>query len=123
MFRIAKRFTFEASHVLTAVPEGHKCRRLHGHNYEVEVVCEAAELDRRGMVVDYHDLDPVGRLIDATLDHRHLNDVIEGEPTAERLAWWLYEALKAELPSEVAHRLRAVRVSETPRTWAEYSPD
>jgi 6-pyruvoyltetrahydropterin/6-carboxytetrahydropterin synthase len=122
MFTIAKRFSFSASHVLTAVPDDHKCRRLHGHNYEVEVVCGAEDLDRRGMVVDYFDLDPVKRFVDATVDHRHLNDVLDGEPTAERLAWWLYESLKGELPVDVANRIVAVRVYETPRTWAEYRP-
>lgn len=122
MFTIAKRFSFSASHVLTAVPDDHKCRRLHGHNYDVEVICGALDLDRRGMVVDYLDFDPVKRFIDRTVDHRHLNDVLDGEPTAERLAWWLYEALKAELPGDVAGRLVAVRVHETPRTWAEYRP-
>jgi 6-pyruvoyltetrahydropterin/6-carboxytetrahydropterin synthase len=121
-FSIAKRFTFEASHVLTAVPEDHKCRRLHGHNYEVEIECAADELDHRSMVVDYFELAPAKALIDDRLDHRHLNEVIDGEPTAERLAWWLFEALKAELPSDVAARLAAVRVYETPRTWAEYRP-
>lgn len=121
-FTIGKRFSFSASHVLTAVPEDHKCRRLHGHNYEVEVVCAARDLDHRGMVVDYFDLDPVKRFIEATVDHRHLNDVLDGEPTAERLAWWLYESLKGELPVDVAARVVAVRVSETPRTWAEYRP-
>jgi 6-pyruvoyltetrahydropterin/6-carboxytetrahydropterin synthase len=122
MFTIAKRFSFAASHVLTAVAEGHKCRRLHGHNYEVEVLCAAADLDGRDMVVDYLDLDPVKHFIARAVDHRHLNDVIDGEPTAERLAWWLYESLKAELPAEVAAKLIAVRVHETPRTWAEYRP-
>jgi 6-pyruvoyltetrahydropterin/6-carboxytetrahydropterin synthase len=122
MFVIAKRFSFSASHVLTAVPEDHKCRRLHGHNYEVEVECASPDLDHRAMVVDYLDLDPVKRFIDTTVDHRHLNDVLDGEPTAERLAWWLYESLKGELPADVASRLVAVRVYETPRTWAEYRP-
>jgi 6-pyruvoyltetrahydropterin/6-carboxytetrahydropterin synthase len=122
MFVIAKRFSFSASHVLTAVPEDHKCRRLHGHNYEVEVVCAADELDHRGMVVDYFELDPVKRFIDDTIDHRHLNDVLDGEPTAERLAWWLYESLKGQLPVDVSAKITAIRVYETPRTWAEYRP-
>jgi 6-pyruvoyltetrahydropterin/6-carboxytetrahydropterin synthase len=104
------------------VPEGHKCRRTHGHNYEVEVVCAAAELDERAMVVDYFDLDPVRRFIDDTVDHRHLNDVLPGEPTAERLAWWIYESLEGVLPAEVASQIFAVRVYETPKTWAEYRP-
>jgi 6-pyruvoyltetrahydropterin/6-carboxytetrahydropterin synthase len=122
MFTIAKRFSFSASHVLTAVPEDHKCRRLHGHNYEVEIICAAAELDHRGMVVDYFDLDPAKALIDDTLDHRHLNDVIDGEPTAERLAQWIHDALGDALPDDVAATVVAVRVHETPRTWAEYRP-
>lgn len=121
-FSIAKRFAFSASHVLTKVPEDHKCRRLHGHNYEAEIICAAEELDDRGMVVDYFDLDPAKRLIDDTLDHRHLNDVVDGEPTAERLAWWLYESLKGHLPAETAAQLVAVRIYETSTTWAEYRP-
>ncbi len=121
-FTIAKRFSFSASHALTAVPEGHKCRRTHGHNYEVEIVCAADELDHRSMVVDYFDLDPVKRFIDATVDHRHLNDVMPGEPTAERLASWLFESLQGDLPEGVAKRIIAVRVYETPTTWAEYRP-
>lgn len=121
-FTIAKRFSFSASHALTLVPEGHKCRRTHGHNYEVEVICGADELDHREMVVDYFDLDPVKRFIDTRVDHQHLNDVMPGETTAERLAWWLYESLKGELPAEVAARIVAVRVHETPKTWAEYRP-
>jgi 6-pyruvoyltetrahydropterin/6-carboxytetrahydropterin synthase len=122
MFTIGKTFSFSASHQLTAVPDDHKCRRLHGHNYEVEVVCSAVDLDERDMVVDYLELDPVKRFIDDTVDHRHLNDVLDGEPTAERLAWWIYESLKSVLPGEVAGRLVAVRVHESPRTWAEYRP-
>lgn len=121
-FTIAKRFAFSASHVLTKVPDDHKCRRLHGHNYEAEIICSSDELDERGMVVDYFDLDPAKRLIDDTLDHRHLNDVVDGEPTAERLAWWLYESLKGHLNASTAGHLVAVRIYETPMTWAEYRP-
>lgn len=121
-YTIAKRFAFSASHALTAVPEDHKCRRLHGHNYEIEVICAADDLDERGMVLDYFDLDPVKRFIDDTVDHRHLNDVLTGEPTAERLARWFYDSLRSALPAEVAERIVGVRVHETPKTWAEYRP-
>ena len=121
-YTLAKRFAFEASHQLTLVPEDHKCRRLHGHNYEVEVLCSSPDLDERGMVVDYFDLDPVKDFLDATLDHRHLNEVVPGEPTAEHLARWIHDQLLDLLPAAVGARLAAVRVHETSRTWAEYRP-
>lgn len=121
-FQISKRFEFSASHLLEGLADDHPCARLHGHNYRVEVVAEADDLDERGFVVDYHELRPLADHLRATLDHRHLNDVIPGQPSAERIAWWLYEWCKGHLPDEVARRLVAVRVSETPRTWAEYRP-
>ena len=122
MFTVSKRFSFSASHVLHGLGEDHPCSRLHGHNYEIEVIAAADELDERGFVVDYHDFGPVADMLRTTLDHRHLNDVVPGQPSAERIAWWIYEWCKSHLPGDVAGRLVAVRVSETPRTWAEYRP-
>ncbi|CCV05776.1 conserved hypothetical protein [Mesorhizobium metallidurans STM 2683] len=67
---------------------------------------------------DYHDLAPLKRYIDESLDHRHLNEVLGHEQvTAEYLARHFYEWCKARLPETAA-----VRVSETPKTWAEYRP-
>lgn len=122
MFEISKRFAFSASHLLEGLGDDHPCARLHGHNYEVEVVAAAAELDDRGFVVDYHELSPLKAFLDTDVDHRHLNDVLPGQPSAERLAWWLYEWCKANLDDDVSRHVVAVRVSETPRTWAEYRP-
>lgn len=118
MYSIAKRFQFSASHRIGGLPEGHPCAGLHGHNYEVEVVLQSASLDATGFVRDYRELSPLKEYIDATLDHRHLNDVLgDDRTTAERLAQFLYDWCRQRWP-EVA----AVRVSETPRTWAEYRP-
>ena len=122
MFTISKRYAFSASHELLGLDPGHPCARLHGHNYEVEVVSAASELDRTGFVHDYAAFDPLKAFLDAHVDHRHLNDVLPGQPSAERLAWWLFEWCKANLAPEAAGALVAVRVSETPRTWAEYRP-
>ena len=72
MYEISKDFTFAASHRLDGLPPGHKCARLHGHNYTVTVLARALTLDGAGMVLDYAALDPVGEWIAATLDHRHL---------------------------------------------------
>ncbi|WP_027163136.1 6-carboxytetrahydropterin synthase QueD [Mesorhizobium sp. WSM1293] len=118
MFRITKEFHFSASHQLSSLPPEHQCARLHGHNYIVEVELSAEELNAHGFVRDYHDLAPLKRYIDESLDHRHLNDALAHEQvTAEYLARHFYEWCKARLPETAA-----VRVSETPKTWAEYRP-
>jgi 6-pyruvoyltetrahydropterin/6-carboxytetrahydropterin synthase len=118
MYRIAKEFHFSASHQLTLLPDGHPCKRLHGHNYVVTVELAAPTLDEQGFVIDYHALAPLKRYIDEVFDHRDLNEVMRDEqPTAERIAKHFYDWCKARWAS-----VAAVRVSETPKTWAEYRP-
>jgi len=117
MFTISKDFTFSASHQLAGLPEGHQCARLHGHNYVCRVEISSDHLDSTGFVVDYGELSPAGRWIDEHLDHRHLNDVLDFNPTAENLARYLAGFVATlELPGAVA-----VSVSETPKTWARWS--
>lgn len=118
--RIGKQFTFSAAHQLSGLPEGHKCRRLHGHTYTVEVVLTAAELTGPGFVADYADLHPVKDYLAATLDHQYLNAVLAVEPTSENLARLLFDWCSANLTLPSAASVDAVRVSETPATWAEY---
>lgn len=117
--KIARRYAFSAAHRLPHVPEGHKCGRLHGHNYEVEIVVGAADPlpDPPGWIMDYAALDVLVAPLIAQLDHRNLNDIIEN-PTAENLVMWFVVRLESALPSGV--HLSRVRVSENPRSWAEY---
>lgn len=147
MYEISKRFHFSASHRLFHLPGAHPCKRLHGHNYEVEVVLAASRTDARGFVRDYHELEPFARFIDDRLDHRHIVGIFKSieEPTfitvdtyedamqyehraglvdelqafwpatAEHMARALFNIVKRVMPDVVA-----VRVSETPKTWAEY---
>ena len=122
MFTISKAFSFSASHTLDELPEGHPCLRLHGHNYVVELVLAGEELDASGFVVDYLDLKCVGEAIDDRLDHRHLNDVLPGPTSAEAIARYVYDLAREVLPGPAASRLVAVRVSETPKTCAEFRP-
>lgn len=118
MYRITKEFHFSASHQLFGLPEGHQCGRLHGHNYIVEIEMQAEELNAHGFVRDYLDLVPLKRYIDDELDHRHLNDVLGDDGvTAERMAKHFHDWCKARWPE-----VSAARVSETPKTWAEYRP-
>lgn len=121
MFTITKEFHFSASHVLDRLPSWHKCARLHGHNYVVvlELSAPADALTDAGFVRDYSDLDAFRKWMDATLDHRHLNEAMGGgiSPSAENLAKWIFDHWIGELPE-----LTAVKVSETPKTWAAYRP-
>jgi 6-pyruvoyltetrahydropterin/6-carboxytetrahydropterin synthase len=118
MYTIAKRFAFSASHIIGNLPLEHPCGRMHGHNYEVEVILQLAELDSVGFVRDYRELSALKEFIDTTLDHNHLNEVLgHNRTTAEVICKWLYDWCKARWPEVIA-----VRVQETPKTWAEYRP-
>jgi len=116
MFTITKEFHFSASHQLDTLPPDHQCARLHGHNYIVELVLQAETVDQHGFVVDYLELKPFKEYIDCELDHQHLNDVMNCPTSAENIARFLYKWAKARWP-----QVSAVRVSETPKTWAIYS--
>jgi 6-pyruvoyltetrahydropterin/6-carboxytetrahydropterin synthase len=96
---LAKTFTFEAAHSLPTFPEGHKCRRLHGHSFEVDVVV-AGEVDPvKGYLIDYSDIRDACEPVRSQLDHYHLNE-IEGleNPTSEVLARWIWDRVKPKLP-------------------------
>ncbi|HEX8903310.1 MAG TPA: 6-carboxytetrahydropterin synthase QueD [Longimicrobiaceae bacterium] len=96
---IFKEFGFEAAHRLPNVPEGHKCARLHGHSFRVEVHVRG-DLDQRlGWVMDFADLKAAVKPVINQLDHYYLNE-IEGleNPTSEVLARWLWKRLAPTLP-------------------------
>lgn len=115
-YTIAKRFAFSASHIIGGLPTDHPCARQRGHNYEVEVVLQSPTLDAVGFVHDFYELSALRDLINATLDHKHLNDVLgHDRTTSEVISQWLYDWCKVRWPEVVA-----VRVSETPRVWSEY---
>ncbi len=115
MYRIAKEFHFSASHQLEGLLDDHPCGRLHGHNYRIELILAAEVLNSTGFIVDYGDLRPFQKLIDDELDHRHLNDVLPFQTSAENIAKYLYQRAKEHWIQVIL-----VRVSETPKTWAEY---
>jgi 6-pyruvoyltetrahydropterin/6-carboxytetrahydropterin synthase len=112
VFTIARTYSFESAHFLPKVPEGHRCRNLHGHNYRVEIIV-AAPLDDRGFVMDFAEIDDVVKPLIAAVDHKLLNDVPGLEnPTAEIIALWFCQ--------RVATATR-VRVYENDHSWAEVS--
>lgn len=115
---ICKQFDFDAAHRLPNVSKDHKCYRMHGHTYRVEVVCEG-EPDDRGMVVDYEEIAVAWAPIHAMVDHRILNEVPGLEnPTTEVLAPFVLRLLRdTSLP------VTAVRVYESTTTWCEARVD
>lgn len=117
MYKITKQFEFSAAHQLFGLPDDHPCSRLHGHNYIVEVVLESATLNEVGFVRDYRELKIVKDFLDDNFDHHNLNAVIAIQTSAENIAQFLYYQFAVHIPELVA-----VRVSETPKTWAEYRP-
>ncbi|MFO1486866.1 MAG: 6-carboxytetrahydropterin synthase QueD [Verrucomicrobiota bacterium] len=96
---LRKSFQFEAAHLLPKLPADHKCRRLHGHSFQVEVVV-AGEVDERlGWVMDYADISAAFKPIWQRLDHYYLNEIPGLEnPTSENIAAWIWKELKPQLP-------------------------
>jgi len=115
MYTINKEFHFSASHILTGLEPEHPCSRLHGHNYVVNIFLRSEKLNEVGFIIDYGELKPVLHYIKDVLDHRHLNDILPFNPTAENLARHFYDTFKPQFPS-----LFKVEVSETPKTNASY---
>ena len=116
---IWKEFSFEAAHLLPNVPEGHKCKRLHGHSYRVRVCVEGEPDPELDWVVDFAEIKEAYDPIRRRLDHYYLID-IEGleNPTSEVLAEWIWRRLKSALPT-----LSRIEVSETCTSGCSYRGD
>lgn len=113
---IFKEFTIEAAHCLPNVPTGHKCGRLHGHSFRIEIhVC--GPVDRAmGWVIDFAEIKSAFKPVEEAIDHRFLNDVAGLEnPTSEHLARWIWDHVSPALPM-----LSKVVVRETCTTGCVY---
>ena len=113
---IFREFTFEAAHLLPNVPPDHKCRRLHGHSFCVEVHIRGNLDEEIGWIMDFAEIKKAFQPIQEQLDHRYLND-IDGlaNPTSENIARWIWKQLKENLPC-----LSKVIVRETCTTGCIY---
>ena len=106
---IYKAFTIEAAHRLPNLSESHKCYRLHGHSFKIEVHVKGEVDQNTGWIMDFADISAAFKPLFERLDHHYLNE-IEGleNPTSENLARWIWRQLKPALPL-----LSSVVVQET----------
>lgn len=114
VFRV---FQIEAAHRLPNVPEGHKCARLHGHSFRIEIHVSGSVGEESGWVMDFADLRRAFQPLFDRLDHHCLND-IEGleNPTSENLARWIWIRLRPGLPG-----LSRIVVQETCNAGCVYT--
>jgi len=112
-----KTFTLEAAHRLPKVPAEHKCRRLHGHSFRIELHV-AGPIDRElGWVIDFAELTQAFKPLYDQLDHHYLNEIPGLEnPTSEQLAIWIWDRLKSKLAL-----LSAVVIHETCTSGCRYN--
>jgi 6-pyruvoyltetrahydropterin/6-carboxytetrahydropterin synthase len=121
MYTVRVETDFAAAHFLSHYHG--KCERLHGHNYRVRLWARGESLDDGGMVIDFALLKKTLRQAVSPLDHTNLNDleVFENDPSAERIAKYIYDQC-AHLLGGKAGLLLAADVYETPGSMARYSP-
>lgn len=133
--RLECRYRAPAAHRLTAgLPEGHKCRRLHGHNYEITITVIGTMDPATGMLMEFSEVDSRARHVLDHVDHRDLNALGEGatpivetdlankvreNPTAEHLARWICAELRnffagVRKVGGMAPQIYSVRVEEEP---------
>lgn len=116
---IYKEFSFDSAHFLPNVPEGHKCKNMHGHTYKLRVYIKGQPDPELGWIMDFKELkDKVAVVIDQ-LDHKLIND-IPGlvNPTAENITIWIWKQIAPVLP-----QLSKIQLYETPTTGVIYEGD
>lgn len=116
---VFKEFTVEAAHWLPNVGEYHKCSRLHGHSFRIEIHVSGEVSEPLGWVTDFADIKSAFQPLFDQLDHNCLNHV-EGlsNPTSENLACWVWQRLSGNL-----NGLSAVVVRETCTSGCIYRGD
>lgn len=99
VMEVFKIFTVEAAHWLPHVPPGHRCARLHGHTFSIEIRVQGEVGADSGWVQDFADLQSAFQPLLERLDHQCLNE-IEGleNPTSENLARWIWTRLQPVMP-------------------------
>jgi 6-pyruvoyltetrahydropterin/6-carboxytetrahydropterin synthase len=124
MYTLTTRLEFAAAHRLRGY-DGN-CARLHGHNWKIEISLTGAKLNEIGMLIDFKEIKKRGNALLSELDHFYLNDIEpfteELNPTAENIAFYLFQRLSQEFNNEQMW-VKAVTAWETDRSAATFSVD
>lgn len=114
-----REYCFESARRLTALHEGHKCGRVHGHTFRMIIHVSGSIDPDTGWLMDFSEVDNHIRKICEKLDHRLLNDISGLEnPTTENIARWVWNSLQSELPG-----LTKVVIQENPFSGCSYTGD
>jgi 6-pyruvoyltetrahydropterin/6-carboxytetrahydropterin synthase len=124
MYTLTTRLEFAAAHRLRGY-DGN-CARLHGHNWKIDIMVAGEQLNEIGMLIDFKELKRRGNALLSELDHFYLNDIepfdLELNPTAENIAFYLFQRLSQELNNERMY-VKSVTAWETDRSAATFSLD
>lgn len=143
MYKVTKKFEFEASHRLNALAEGHQCRNLHGHSYKVEITIGCDTLNQHGFVIDFSEINQIKKRIHDDWDHAliisksdpGLSQLVAlkgkyfifpyGNPSAENMCHHVYNLTTEMLLKNHPTRLFkvSVKIYETSNNFAEYMED
>jgi 6-pyruvoyltetrahydropterin/6-carboxytetrahydropterin synthase len=113
---LKKLYSFESAHHLPRVPAGHKCSRMHGHSYRVEIALRGPVDPKTGWMVDFAVIDDAWAELFRQFDHHTLNDIAGlDNPTCENLCSYVWQVMDKRVP-----HLAAVTVWETADSCCTY---
>lgn len=120
MYKIAVKTHFDSAHLIRN--HNGRCRNLHGHRWDMEVVFSGGELDEMGMIIDFKDIKKILKEITDKYDHHNLNEIPPFDvinPTAENLSRIIFQEIKKRTPEAID--LTEVKIWESPDAWVSFS--
>ena len=89
---VVKRVKFCAAHYLPGYKG--KCANLHGHTFYIDISLKGPIDKTTGMIVDFTEFEGAMKPILDNWDHHCLNNVGVVNPTAENLAYYVFNWLR-----------------------------
>lgn len=140
MLQLTKIFHFEMAHAIDGYAGA--CKNIHGHTYELHVTVSAEEekqdyIPSPGFIIDFKEIKKiVTEEVVEIFDHKLVLSrdfltkfspafspenlvILEAEPTAENILFYIQRLLSAKLPSVV--RLSELILFETKNSYAKWT--